>query len=69
MEINVVLIQPPFGTGGVRKLNICMPPISLAYITAFLREHGHHVTIIEAEVKQLNNEQIAQQAERRTLQA
>jgi len=35
--------------------------MGLAYIASFLREHGHHVTIIDAEVDPLNNEQIAQQ--------
>jgi hypothetical protein len=62
MGIDVALIQPAFGAGDVRKLNICTPPLGLAYIAAFLREHGHRVTIIDAEVEQLNNEQIAQRA-------
>ncbi|MGZ4926334.1 MAG: B12-binding domain-containing radical SAM protein [Halobacteriota archaeon] len=62
MGIDVVLIQPPFGAGEVRKLNICAPPMGLAYIGALLREHGHHVTIIDAEVEQWNIDQIAQQA-------
>jgi len=35
--------------------------MGLAYIASFLREHGHHVTIIDAEVEQLNDEQIAQE--------
>jgi radical SAM superfamily enzyme YgiQ (UPF0313 family) len=48
----------------VQKLNICTPPIGLAYIAAFLREHGHRVTIIDAEVEQLNSEQITQQAQK-----
>jgi radical SAM superfamily enzyme YgiQ (UPF0313 family) len=51
----------------VRKLNVCGPPIGLAYIAAFLREHGHRVTIIDAEVEQLNSEQVAQQARRADL--
>jgi radical SAM superfamily enzyme YgiQ (UPF0313 family) len=63
MGVDVALIQPPYGTGAVRKLNICTPPIGLAYIAAFLREHGHHITIIDAEVEQLNNEQIARRAQ------
>jgi len=67
MGINVTLIQPQFGTGDVRKLNICTPPIGLAYIAAFLRKQGHKVTIIDAEVEQLNNEQIAQQARKADL--
>jgi radical SAM superfamily enzyme YgiQ (UPF0313 family) len=62
MGLDVVLIQPAFGAGEVRALNISAPPIGLAYIAAFLRGHGHHVTILDAEVEQLNNEQIAQQA-------
>ncbi len=67
MGIDVVLIQPAFGAGEVRTLNISAPPIGLAYIGAFLRDHGHNVTIIDAEVEQLNNEQIAQQAEKADL--
>ena len=51
----------------MRTLNISAPPIGLAYIGAFLRDHGHNVTIIDAEVEQLNNEQIAQQAEKADL--
>jgi anaerobic magnesium-protoporphyrin IX monomethyl ester cyclase len=69
MGIDVALIQPAFGAGDVRKLNICTPPLGLAYIAAFLREHGHRVTIIDAEVEQLNNEQIAQRAKNADLAA
>jgi radical SAM superfamily enzyme YgiQ (UPF0313 family) len=65
--INVTLIQPPCRTGAVRKLNICTPPVGLAYIAAFLRENGHRVTIIDAEVEQLSSEQIAQQTRRTDL--
>jgi len=38
MGIEVALIHPPFGKGDVRKLNICSPPLGLAYLGAFLRE-------------------------------
>ena len=69
MGIDVALIQPAFGAGDVRKLNICTPPLGLAYMAAFLREHGHRVTIIDAEVEQLNNEQIAQRAKNADLAA
>jgi anaerobic magnesium-protoporphyrin IX monomethyl ester cyclase len=65
--IDVALIQPPSRARAVRKLNICTPPIGLAYIAAFLREHGHRVTIIDAEVEQLSGNQIAQQARRADL--
>ncbi len=69
MGINVVLIHPPFSGGDVRKLDICVPPIGLAYIAAFLREHGHRVTIIDADVERLNNEQITQRAQKADLAA
>ncbi len=55
MGIDVALIQPKFSTGEVRKLNICSPPIGLAFIAGFLRGHGHRVTIIDAEVEQLSD--------------
>jgi hypothetical protein len=69
MGIDVALIQPAFGAGDVRKLNICTPPLGLAYIAAFLRDRGHHVRIIDAEVEQLNNEQIAQRVKNADLAA
>jgi hypothetical protein len=69
MGIKITLIQPQFGTEDVSELDVCTPSIGLAYIAAFLRNHGHNVTIIDAEVEQVNNEQTVQQAERRTLQA
>ena len=67
MGIDVALIQPRFGTGAVQKLNICTPPIGLAYIAAFLQKHDHRVTIIDAEVEQLSSEQIVQQARKADL--
>ncbi len=54
MGIDVVLIQAAFGAGEVRALNSSASPIGRAYIAAFLRGHGHHVTILDAEVEQLN---------------
>jgi anaerobic magnesium-protoporphyrin IX monomethyl ester cyclase len=59
MGITVALIHPPFGKGDVKKLNICSPPMGLAYIGAFLRKYGHRVGIIDAEVEQLDKAQIA----------
>ena len=67
MGITVALIQPAFGNGEVRTLNISAPPIGLAYIAAVLRAHGHRVKIFDAEVEPLNNIQIAQQARRADL--
>ena len=58
MGIDVALIQPAFGAGDMIKLNICTPPLGLAYIAAFLRDRGHHVRIIDAEVEQLNNNEL-----------
>ncbi len=63
MGIEVALIHPPFGKGDVRKLNICSPPLGLAYLGAFLREHGHHVAIIDAEVERLSNTQIMERVQ------
>ena len=63
MGIDVALIHPPFGKGDVRKLNICSPPMGLAYIGAFLREHGHRVAIIDAEVERLSNTQIMERVQ------
>jgi len=65
MGIDVALIQPAFGAGDVRKLNICTPPLGLAYIAAFLRDRGHHVRIIDAEVEQ--QQRIAQGYENVTM--
>jgi anaerobic magnesium-protoporphyrin IX monomethyl ester cyclase len=51
----VVLINPPLPNGDVTaKLKICTPPLGLAYIASNLREHGHEVTIIDAQVDQPN---------------
>ena len=65
MGIDVALIQPAFGAGDVIKLNICTPPLGLAYIAAFLRDRGHHVRIIDAEVEQ--QQRIAQGYENVTM--
>lgn len=65
--LDVALVHPPFGKGDVKKLNICTPPIGLAYIGAFLRKYGHNVTIIDAEVEGLNNRQIAERVKRADL--
>jgi radical SAM superfamily enzyme YgiQ (UPF0313 family) len=67
MGIVVALIQPQFSKGDVRKLNICSPPIGLAYMGAFLREHGHRVAIIDAEVDRLSNSQITERVQRADL--
>ncbi len=53
-------MHPPLKAGDVKKLDICMPPIGLAYIGAYLREHGHRVRIIDAEVEKLGLKQIAE---------
>jgi len=53
-------VHPPLETGDVKKLDICTPPIGLAYIGAYLRQHGHRVRIIDAEVERLNLKQIAE---------
>jgi len=61
--IAVALVQPPFSNGDVRKLNICSPPVGLAYLGAFLRAHGHRVAIIDAEVDRLSNAQITERVQ------
>ncbi len=53
-------MHPPLRTGDVKKLDICTPPIGLAYIGAYLRQHGHRVRIIDAEVEKLGIKQIAE---------
>jgi len=53
-------VHPPLKAGDVKKLDICMPPIGLAYIGAYLREHGHRVRIIDADVEKLGIKQIAE---------
>jgi radical SAM superfamily enzyme YgiQ (UPF0313 family) len=53
----VALINPPLPSGDVTaKLNICTPPLGLAYIASYLREHGHSVTIIDAQVDKSSTE-------------
>jgi len=65
--LDVALIHPPFGKGDVRKLDICSPPIGLAYIGAFLRESDHRVFIIDAESERLNEAQILERVNRADL--
>ncbi|MGZ4886065.1 MAG: B12-binding domain-containing radical SAM protein, partial [Halobacteriota archaeon] len=67
MGLNIALIHPPFGKGDVRKLDICSPPIGLAYIGAFLRESDHRVSIIDAESERLNEAQILERVNRADL--
>ena len=53
----VVLINPPLSNGDVTaKLNICTPPLGLAYIASYLREHGHKVTILDTQVDPLSED-------------
>ncbi len=53
----IVLINPPLSNGDVTaKLNICTPPLGLAYIASYLREHGHKVTIVDAQVDPLSKD-------------
>lgn len=67
MGVDIALIHPPFGKGDVRKLDICSPPIGLAYIGAFLRESDHRVSIIDAETERLNKAQILERVNRADL--
>jgi len=56
----VVLINPPLSNGDVTaKLNICTPPLGLAYIASYLREHGHKVTIVDTQVDPLSEDTLA----------
>jgi anaerobic magnesium-protoporphyrin IX monomethyl ester cyclase len=64
MVPDIALIHPPFGKGDVRKLDICSPPMGLAYIAAFLRGSGYRVSIIDAEVERLNYPQIVDRVDR-----
>jgi radical SAM superfamily enzyme YgiQ (UPF0313 family) len=65
--LDIALVHPPFGKGDVRKLDICSPPVGLAYIAAFLRESGHRVSIIDAEIERLNEAQILKRINRADL--
>ncbi|HYA61108.1 MAG TPA: radical SAM protein [Candidatus Acidoferrum sp.] len=57
----VVLINPPLSGGDVTaKLNICTPPLGLAYIASYLREHGHKVTIIDTQVDPFSGDALIQ---------
>ncbi|MGZ8932360.1 MAG: B12-binding domain-containing radical SAM protein [Halobacteriota archaeon] len=67
MGLDIALIHPPFGKGDVRKLDICSPPIGLAYIGAFLRGTDHRVFIIDAESERLNEAQILERVNRADL--
>jgi radical SAM superfamily enzyme YgiQ (UPF0313 family) len=56
----VVLINPPLSNGDVtEKLNICTPPLGLAYIASYLREHGYKVTIVDTQVDPLSQDTLA----------
>jgi anaerobic magnesium-protoporphyrin IX monomethyl ester cyclase len=65
--LDIALIHPPFGKGDVRKLDICSPPIGLAYIGAFLRESDHRVSIIDAEIERLDKAQILERVNKADL--
>jgi radical SAM superfamily enzyme YgiQ (UPF0313 family) len=65
--LDIALIHPPFSKGDVRKLDICSPPLGLAYIGAFLRESDHRVSIIDAEIERLNKAQILERVNRADL--
>ncbi|MGA7075755.1 MAG: radical SAM protein [Halobacteriota archaeon] len=67
MGLDIALIHPRFGKGDVRKLDICSPPIGLAYIGACLRKSDYRVSIIDAEIERLTNTQIVERVNRADL--
>ena len=64
----VILISPPWGElygsySNVAKVGVFYPPLGLCYLAASLKERGHSVKVIDAEVVSMAPEDVAKEVE------
>jgi anaerobic magnesium-protoporphyrin IX monomethyl ester cyclase len=59
-EVNARYYVPKL-TKTMSKQGVVLPPLSLAYLAATLRGHGHEVTVLDANVLDLTEDQIARE--------